>query len=294
MPGTALACAQWVRKKWVTSYRLNDWRTKLYGLTHARVRTQPTLVLGCQRSGTTMLANALSLSPLVKNYGEGHPRYFEWRGAPRLLALDAVAARLQEERHPFTLLKPLCESQRIAELCQRICSVRAVWIVRRYEPCVASHVAYYRQFHDGLAYVREMLQPGQRCWKNENLPADVWEKFQAVSGRQLNLPTAYALYWLARNSLYENLPRDLPVLLVHYEDVLESPGEALSVAFGSLGVPYHAKYAMAVHRPPPSARTDLANEIDEDVAQWCDALYRRLRATDRLTPPLEAGIASVY
>lgn len=278
---------RWFGRKWLTSYRLNALRTAAYGLTHPCRSTQLTLILGCQRSGTTMLAHAIGLSPQVKNYGEGDPKYFRWDGAPRLLPLDAVADQLLRERHPFTLLKPLCESQRVAEICERFPTARAVWIVRNYRDCVASHVRYYRHFHDGLAYVREMLQLNSPCWKNENLSEEVRELLDVASVRPLNLETAYALYWLARNSLFENLPSDLPVSLVHYEDVLAAPVANLQKAFWRLAIPFKPKYAIAVDPPPVSARADKAAPIDDDIAESCQALLDRLRksaASERMLP----------
>ncbi|MCC6491843.1 MAG: sulfotransferase [Pirellulales bacterium] len=232
-----------------------------------------------------MLAAALGLSSQVKNYGEGDPKYFCWEGAPRLLPLELVAKQLTQERHPFTLLKPLCESQRVEQICRRFPSTRGVWIVRHYQQCVASHVNYYRQFHDAAAYVQEMLQFDRSCWKNENLGEDVKAFLAEAANRTLSLETAYALYWLARNSLLERLPPDLPIRVVHYEDLLQAPVERLREAFVHLGIPFHARYALAVNTPTHRRAAAGASAIDDDVARQCEILYRRLRRPPAVEEP---------
>jgi hypothetical protein len=282
--------AGWAARKWVTSYKLNQLRTTAYGVVMGGRRpTRLVLVFGCQRSGTTMLANALGLSPRVRDYGEGDPRYFHWEGAPRLRPLSDVADRLAQERHPFTLLKPLCDSQRAAEIMETFPQSRGLWIFRNYRECVASHVRYYRQFHDGLAYVREMLATEVPCWKNEGLAPDVCALLASYAHRPLNLDTAYALYWLARNSLLEQFPAAIPLKVVYYESILSHPA-TIQTAFEHLGIPYKRRYARIVTEPVFRRGTTTC-EIEDNVAERCEALLARLqrRAADALAEPDATG-----
>jgi hypothetical protein len=276
MTNTKRNWKNWAAEKWLTSYRLNALRTAAYGFTHRRRATRLSLVLGCQRSGTTMLSSVLGLSPLVKDFGEGDSRYFSWQGAPRLLPLDVVRQRLSQERNPFTLFKPLCESQRAAEIMQAFPTARGVWIFRRYQDCVRSHVRYYRQFHDGLAYVDEMLRTDSPCWKNEGLSSEILDFLASFSGRTLNLETAYALFWLARNSLFERLPTEAPVKIVSYEAILKDPAGLLESIFDYLSIPFRSKYACLVTTPTFKHNETQPTVIDAEVAKRCDELFDRL------------------
>jgi hypothetical protein len=237
-----------------------------------------------------MLASAIGLSPQVKCCGEGDAAYFRWDEAPRLLPLGQVEERLSRERSPFTLLKPLCESQRAFELLDRFPSAKAVWIVRNYRACVASHVAYYRQFHDGLAYVREMLNLGTPCWKNESLSASVRDLLASFADRSLNLETAYALYWLVRNSLFDHVAKRSSVLLVHYEDIVAWPVSSLQAIFEHLSVPFKPKYARIV-QPPSGRRTgSTPTEIDDEVAAHCEEMCKRLRGAGLRIASRSSGV----
>jgi hypothetical protein len=269
-------CRRWAGAKWTTSYRLNAIRTGIYGYANRIRPTRLALVMGCQRSGTTMLANAIGLSPHVKDYGEGDPKYFYWADAPRLRPLDEVAAQLNREHNCVTLLKPLCDSQRAEEILHRFPSARGFWIVRNFRDCVASHVQYYSQFHDGLAYVREMLQLDSPTWKNEGLSGEMRDVLASASTRELNLETAYALYWLARNSIFDALPKNVAVTLIHYEDILRNPEKSLEPLFGQLSIPFRPQYALAVS-PPARRPRQGRSPIDDDVAERCERLHDRLR-----------------
>ncbi len=285
---SAIAWRAWAADKWLTSYRLNALRTAAYSFFHPVGQTQLRLVLGCQRSGTTMLAGALALSPLVKAYGEGDPRYFHWDGAPRLSPLDDVNSRLEQERSPFTLLKPLCESQRADAILAAFPNAKAVWIFRHYEPCVRSHVRYYQQYHDGLAYVREMLNTGEPNWKNANLPASVADVLAWYSRRELNLETAYALYWLARNSLVDRLAPELGVKVVNFESILRDPINSLADTFDSLSIPFRPRYARLVKEPIFTPQRSPTLDIDDQVVQHCDSLFEKLQRR-AMTPTTTGG-----
>lgn len=280
----------WTSSKWLTSYRINAMRTRAFEMTRRRGDSRLAFIFGCQRSGTTMLSRAIGLSPRVREYGEGDPAYFEWAGAPRLLPTARVESRLASERNCLVLLKPLCESQRAAELLARFPKSKALWIYRDFDGCVRSHVNYYRQFHDGLAYVREMLDLSTPCWKNDNLEPSVKDFLKSASGRALNLESAYALYWLARNSLVHDLPPG-QVKVVKYEQILASPNEALRSIFRFLSIPYRSKFSSIITSPPARTGSQPLGVIDDEIAAQCRAMASRL---DRLCDSHSASSAARF
>lgn len=265
----------WASYKWMTSHRINQLRTLSRAVLRQRGSSKPLLILGCQRSGTTMMSRAFGLSPYVKEYGEGDPAYFNWDGAPRLRPLRDVARQLSSERSRFVLLKPLCESQRTRELIENLPSARAVWIYRNYRECIDSHVRYYRQFHDGAAYVREMLAFDVPSWKNENLSTPMKAVLESHASATLSLESTYALYWLARNSFAHRLDARR-VKIVKYENVLSDPALELEGAFQFLGVPFRRRYARIVGKAKVTGRPSAPQSLDPQIAEQCQNMLDQL------------------
>lgn len=265
-----------LKYKWMTSDRLihsrAHWRARL----RPSAETQPVFVLGCQRSGTTALARMLGLGSEVRRYEEGDPAYFILEDAPRLLDLEMVATRLGTERNRFTLIKPLCESQRANELLDRFPHAQIVWIFRHYSACIASHVRYYRAQHDAVQYVQDIVNPAANSWKCVGLSMQARARLAVYQHVRLTPESAYAIYWLARNLLYFNIIRTGRVHLVNYEELIEAPQAHSRQIFRTLGVPYRSHYADVINRS--DERTTTIDGIDSLLTSWCDDTYDLLLA----------------
>ena len=260
----------------MTSDRLINYRAQWRAWLRPFGKTQPVFVFGCQRSGTTALARMLGLGSEVRRYEEGDPAYFIREDAPRLLDLEMVATRLEAERNRFTLIKPLCESQRANELLDRFPHAQIVWIFRHYSACIASHVRYYRGQHDAVEYVQDIVNPAANSWKCVGLTMQARARLAVYQHVQLTPESAYAIYWLARNLLYFNIVRSGRVHLVNYEDLIGAPEAQSKQIFGALGVPYRLHYADVISKS--YERTTTIDGIDSLLTSWCDDTYDLLLA----------------
>jgi hypothetical protein len=74
-------------------------------------------IVGCQRSGTTMLNKAFDNDLRSKTYGEfGLAKGFGCGTPTRLLPYDEISQIFSKEKAPFLIVKPLVESQNIVQL----------------------------------------------------------------------------------------------------------------------------------------------------------------------------------
>jgi len=262
--------------KWMTSHRLINYRAHWRAWLRPSAETQPIFVLGCQRSGTTALARMLGLASEVRRYEEGDPAYFMLEDAPRLLDLEMVATRLGAERNRFTLIKPLCESQRANELLDRFPHAQIVWIFRHYSTCIASHVRYYRAQHHAVQYVQDIVNPAVNSWKCVGLSMEARARLADYQHVQLTPESAYAIYWLARNLHYFKMIRSGRVHLVNYEKLIEASQTQSKQIFEALGVPYRPHYADVINSS--YERTTTIDGIDSLLTSWCDDTYDSLLA----------------
>jgi hypothetical protein len=216
----------------------------------------------------------LGLGSEVRRYEEGDPAYFIEEDAPRLLDLEKVATRLGAERNRFTVIKPLCESQRANELLGRFPHAQIVWIFRHYATCITSHMHWYRGKHDPVQYVQDVVDSAASSWKCVGLSMQSRARLADYQHVQLTAGSAYAIYWLARNLLYFNMMRSGRVHLVNYEALIDDPQAQSKRIFRALGVAYRPQFADVIENS--NERATRIDGLDPRLASWCDDTYESL------------------
>lgn len=279
-----------IQKKWMTSYKLNSFRTQFYQLVAPCDHTKVIFIFGCQRSGTTMMGTVVGLSPAVKAYGEGDLPYFyqeDHHEYLRLVEWQKIKELLRGEKSQFTLLKPLYDSQVADKLLKEFPYSKAIWIYRHYLDTVDSHIKNYRNDHDGIIYTKELFDRKKIVWKNENLSEDIKEIIDKFKGREINSATGYALFWLTRNSLFNQVKKNADILLVNYESIIANPVLEFSNIFSFLCLPFKKKYAGIIHSR--ALKKPIKFLIDPEVQQLCDEMYNELKTITYLNS-IEMGL----
>lgn len=264
--------------KLLNSYKLNKLRTKWNQILFPCKSSRMFFIFGCQRSGTTILARVLGLVPSANLYGEGDQPYFYQKEHLRYLRLrpeSEIRELLSKERNRYTLLKPLYESQNASDLIASFNNSKAIWIFRNYPNVINSHVNTYTDSHDGVSYINDMLRRKTLSWKNENLPDDIIELLDEYSNKDFSSETGYALFWLARNSLYFKLNDNPNVKLVNYEDMVSNPISELCRIFAFLGLPFKDKYAKIIHARSTAKQLNLP--VDKKINDICNSMYAQLQ-----------------
>jgi hypothetical protein len=238
----------------------------------------PTLifVFGCQRSGTTLLGKLFGLCPLVNSYSEGERPYFHQEGEPnylRLRPVKEVKLHFSQEKSPFVLLKPLYDNQIAEQWLAAFPGSKGFWIFRHYIDVIDSHIKYYRN-QNGVDYIKDYFDLAKTTWKNENFPLETQQFFNKISSKELNNETAYALFWIARNSLFFRKEIKDKLHLVKYEDLVKNPLSELAAVYAHAGIPFKKKYTKIVHTKSVKKSVDF--HLDEEVKNFCDDMYERL------------------
>lgn len=265
-----------IRKKWLTSYKLNKMRTWLQGRLHASGETRILFVFGCQRSGTTMLKELIGVDSRVNAIGEGDPPYFsqaEDGNYLRLIPNSEIDRLVEAEVSDILLLKPLHDSQIAVKLLARFQDSKGIWIYRDYMDVVQSHLRYYKGRYDPLEYVGEMLNFDQINWKNANLSSETKELLSSLAEHSQAPADLYALFWLARNSLHFSQELEDKVLLLKYEDIVGNPGSAVSAIGHLLGFELSQS---AARLPEKRERPDHSFSLDTRVKDACEEMMGQL------------------
>ena len=243
----------------------------------------PVLLVGLQRSGTNMLVRGLERAPEFEVYNENNKAAFSrFRLRP-----DPVVRRLVDDsRHPYVLVKPLCDSHRTAELLDGLGARhpgRALWVYRSPDGRTRSALAKFGDAN--LRALREIAAGGGRDrWEAQLLSRDSLDLLASFDWTRMSAASAASLFWVLRNRLVFELGLDRrpDVLLVSYEAAVADPEAELRRICEFLGFPYRPQLTAHVEPRPPATPGPL--DIDDRVRASCDELLARLDAARQRQP----------
>jgi hypothetical protein len=236
-------------------------------------------IVGCQRSGTTMLSRIFERDWYAKSYGEVSELSSKDREHRiRLNALDEVAAMVRTNRAPLVVLKPIVESHRTPELLSGIEGSKALWVYRDYRDVAASNV---RRFKEGTADrdLRAIVSMDKCNWRSEYVPDDVRETVCRLHAEGLSAHDAAVLFWYVRNRLYFDLGLDShpSVMLCKYEALASSPDQVMRTIYSELGRKYpgpHITRDTHARSIRKGSRISLNREVEDIADSMLDRLDR--------------------
>ena len=255
------------------------------------VPSRALFVLGCQRSGTTILVDTLDKDWRVKTFGEfsgvnrSAPGRRPWsvrsqsRYSIRMKPLDEVAATLERCPHPLVVLKPLVESQNAPAILDSVDRAVCVWVFRHYRDVARSNVKLFSP-----EVSRYNLEPIVReqsdSWRAELVPEDVRELVARHYSADMSPFDGAALFWFARNRLFFDLElaRDERVMPLKYEDLVADPELSLTRLYRHAGIAFPGpRIAEGIHPSSIGLGRDL--ELSPEIERACEKLWIELNET---------------
>ncbi len=239
-------------------------------------------ILGCQRSGTTLMARIFDKDLSTRCYPEfsrltSHDRQPGRRGI-RLNPLEHLAEEFQKVRAPLIVLKPLVESQNAPRLLDFFDGSRALWVYRHYRDVAVSNLRHFNR-ENGINDLRPIVggEPGN--WRAEFVSDEVRRTVAGFFSEQMDPLDAAALFWYARNSLFfeRGLDRNPMVFMCRYEELVRKPRRVLRGLYRRLGRPYPGDAIIRDVRPPSPDRDD-APRLSPGVEALAAPLLARLDA----------------
>ena len=231
------------------------------------------LILGCQRSGTTMLQQSvLDRSRQVLVLSEVDPKLVRSGDGERLRWKPTadVAAALAKLPFELVVTKPLVESHRATELLDSLPNSRAIWMFRHYLAVASSNLAKFgtANGHNDLA---KLLAGGPDEWR-ARCSDEVRAQIASLVSKGVSDLDAAALFWWARNRLYfdQQLWQDSRVRLLRYESVVHDPAGCLAGLNDFLGISISAGPAERAVRQSAKQQAQLQPAVEELCAELFD------------------------
>lgn len=253
----------------------------IYQAVRWRALQRPKLlfIVGCQRSGTTLMTVLFDADRDCRVFHEFSVLSSRDKAGIRLNPLPDVAAILGRVRAPLVVTKPLVETQRIGTLLNYFPGSRALFMYRRYSDVASSDLAKFGP-RNAIDNIRPIATGDAYNWRSIGASAAVRECVGRFYSESMNPNDAAALFWYARNSLYYdlNLAARPEVMLCRYEHLARDPVGVMRriYAFAETDCPDLAHTAQ-VHAESVRKGKDL--QLLPEVRALCDSLQARLDAS---------------
>jgi hypothetical protein len=258
-------------------HAMAEWALRLRGEPSGRASVL--FVLGCQRSGTTLMTEFFEADPYAKVYPEHSSLSAHDRSDRlRLASLDHVAEVLRSSRFPRIVLKPLVESQRATELLDAVEGARALWMFRDWRDVARSNLARFGR-GNGVRNLRFIFERCKDDWRAEAVPDEVARVVIDAFSEDMRPYDAAALFWWVRNEHFfaQALGQDPRVRMCRYEELVADPAEEMRRIYDFIGevLPGDLGFGRV-----SKGSLGLGSEIDvsPSVAERCDAMQQRLLA----------------
>jgi hypothetical protein len=256
-------------------------RKRAYRLRHPfprNGRKAVVLVIGCQRSGTTLMLELFDADPRSVTFPEQSVLSSPVESRLRLKPLPEVKRRVERIRAPLLVLKPLVESQHAPTWLEGLDNSYAIWMYRRAENVAASDLSYFGR-DNGERNLLLLLTNEPSNWRGEVVP----ETTRSILSRHyrpgMNPHDAAALFWWARTALFFDLRLDErpDVRLCSYERLVDDPERTMRSLYEFVGVAYPAQdITSSVHRGSAGRKDDF--QLSPDVRRLCEELWERLES----------------
>jgi hypothetical protein len=239
-------------------------------------------ILGCQRSGTTLMTRIFERDWDAWVFPENSRLSSDDAELRlRLNELGKVKAALAAANYPFLVAKPLVESQQARRLLEYFPHARVLWLYRHYHDVVASDLSWFG-LQNGIQNLRPIVERDQTDWRAQNVDAATRATIQKHFRDDMNPYDAAALFWFCRNMHYlegrleDESVRDR-IMLLRYEDLVQDPEDVMRRVYRFVRRPFPGPRAVdQVH--DRSVAKGHGIPLSPEIAAVCQSLLDRLDA----------------
>ena len=256
--------------------RLATKRVAQLALKQPEASKQTLLIIGCQRSGTTLLTEILERDHHSNVFDELGVLFSNVPRHHRLQPLKLVRKQLARHRGLFHVIKPLVESQRADWLLNSFRPAKAIWLFRHYQDVAASNLARFG-VKNGIHNLEPIVAADPHDWRSENLSSDIVALIRKHFAPDMLPIDAAALFWYVRNSLYftQALDQHQLIRLCRYDELVSQPAESAAAVYRFIGRPYPGNHILGqVHTS--SIGKGRGVPMSPAVQAICESMWHRL------------------
>ncbi len=280
----------------ITTIKTRSFRLWKEAYHHVLRRTEKTptvvFIIGCQRSGTTLMDDIFDTDLNAKVYREvSKLSCFApiEDGLRRLKPLPLVDHALRRDRAPLVVLKPLVESQQADHILEYFPRARALWMYRHFLDVASSNLAHFGM-KNGINNLRPIATGEHSNWRAERVSESVRSIVKHYWSESMNPHDAATLFWYARNSFFFDLrlnehPR---VMMLNYETLVSNPALTMKRVYAFLGQGFPGEHIVATVKSS-SLGKGRSVTVSPEIHQLASEMLSRLDSIYESQPYFSPG-----
>lgn len=285
------------------SKRFRRFSKRLYQSVRWRALDRPKvlLIVGCQRSGTTLMTSLFDADRDCRVFNVYSVLSSIRKGRIRLNPLPDVAAVLSRVPAPLVVANPLVETQRVRTLLNYFPNSKALFMYRRYTDVASSDLRKFG-LRNAIDNIRPIASGNTHDWRSAGATPAVRAQISRFFSESMNPNDAAALFWFARNQLYFDLElaKHKETLLCRYEHLASDPAGVMRRIYDFVGLPCpDPSHTQQLHcgSLPKGENLELLPEVRalcEQLQARLDTHYElQLRLPARAEAPSDACVPSL-
>lgn len=238
-------------------------------------------IVGCQRSGTTLMVNVFEKDINTKIYREFSILSSQDKDKNlRLNPLPSVMGVIEKDRAPIVIMKPLVETQNIKSIMSFFGDSKAIFVYRSYKDVAFSDMNHFGE-QNGISNLRPIVEKDPGNWRSEKVSENVAGVVRESFSETMPPEDAAALFWYVRNSLYFDLGLDEneDVYLCKYEDLVTKPERVFKRIYESIGARFPGNgllkdvHSISIGKGDDIKISDGIKNLCEDLSVRLDSVY---------------------
>lgn len=223
-----------------------------------------------------MMMDCFHRSPDTQTFFETDERLYE---DYRLRPDERVREMHRRSRAPFFVFKALLESHRIVELMELSAGAKSVWIFRRVEDMLNSHLRNWPGHRESIDEI--VTDPTAGGYRAERMTPETHDLIQSLYRPGQSEEDCVALFWILRNRPFFDQSLDVhpDSLLLCYERLVAEPLTHMKRLCAHSGLPYDPRMHEHIH-----ARSVSKNdppEVSAAILDECHRMYARFEHVER-------------
>lgn len=251
------------------------WRYRkeiIYTRRKSQPNTRAVFIMGCGRSGTTMMINIFHRDPQVEALDENDPKISQ----NFMLELPKVSEAITTSKAPVLMMKPILNSFDAAYLLKTHSRSKVLWVIRDYRDMIASSL---KQFGTKVSeYIKNfVVYDNGYNWLARGMPKETQKIISDLDTLNFTSQDWMALVWWSvnRTVVKDKLSECDRFLLVRYETLVREPISVLKSVYNFLGLQFHKRAIRYIHAAAIGKGAEI--ELHGQVKDLCQDLSKVLK-----------------